>query len=38
MALSDVNVLVRRCSAKLRAFATALGQFWDGYMHPAPGC
>jgi hypothetical protein len=24
--------------ATLAAFATALGQFWDGYTHPAPGC
>jgi hypothetical protein len=32
------GVLLARVRATLAAFATALGQFWDGYMHPAPGC
>jgi hypothetical protein len=38
MTSGDAIVLVRRCRAMLAAFATALAQFWEGYMHPAPGC
>lgn len=32
-------VLIDRMRAGLKAFARALGQFWEGYyMHAPPGC
>jgi len=38
MASGRVGHLAARVGIKLAAFATALRQVFDGYMHPAPGC
>ena len=38
MSTSRVVALAGRCRVMLAAFGAALAQFWEGYMHPAPGC